>query len=56
MVKDLSPKKMEVENMLEKKINHTLHEKGGKTICFSDTTLKKVEMIIEMIGLFYFNT
>ena len=32
--------------MLEKKINHTLHEKGGKTICFSDTTLKKVEMII----------
>jgi NADH-quinone oxidoreductase subunit E len=32
--------------MLDKKINHSLHEKRGKTICFSEATLKKVEKII----------
>jgi len=32
--------------MLDKKINHSLHEKEGKTICFSEATLNKVEKII----------
>ena len=32
--------------MLDKKINHPLHEKRNKTICFSDATLEKVKQII----------
>jgi len=32
--------------MLDKRINHPLHEKEGKEICFSEATLRKVEQII----------
>lgn len=32
--------------MLDKKINHPLHKKENKTICFSDATLAKVRQII----------
>jgi NADH-quinone oxidoreductase subunit E len=32
--------------MLDKRINHPLHEKEGKEICFSEATLLKVEKII----------
>jgi NADH-quinone oxidoreductase subunit E len=32
--------------MLDKKINHPLHEKKDRTICFSDATLVKVKQII----------
>lgn len=32
--------------MLDKKINHPLHEKENRTICFSDATMVKVKQII----------
>ncbi len=32
--------------MLDKRINHPLHEKEGKEICFSEASLQKVEQII----------
>jgi len=32
--------------MLDKRINHPLHERENSAICFSETTLKKVEQII----------
>ena len=32
--------------MLDKRIDHPLHEKNNSEICFSDTTLEKVKLII----------
>jgi NADH-quinone oxidoreductase subunit E len=32
--------------MLDKRINHPLHEKENKTICFSEATLAKVKQVI----------
>jgi len=42
------PKKniKDIIRMLDKRINHPLHGKENKEICFSDATLKKVELII----------